>query len=80
LEAGDRWRANPAPGLQRKVGPQSWFETEENLWQAYQLANRLWSISSAIKYKTQIQQIAEMREEYATAIPGLLQEFLEANR
>ena len=55
------------------------FESEENLCAAYQLARRLWSLSSAIKYKTQLQLIEGMREEYATAVPGLLQEFLAAN-
>ena len=55
------------------------YETEENLWEAYQLARRLWSLSTAVKYKTQMRYIEEMREEYATAVPGLLQEFLIAN-
>jgi hypothetical protein len=60
--------------------PFAQFESEENLWQAYQLARKLWSLSSAVKYKTQLRQIEGMREEYATAVPGLLQEFLKANR
>lgn len=55
------------------------YESEENLWEAYKLARQLWSLSSAVKYKTQISQIEDMREEYATAVPGLLQEFLAAN-
>jgi hypothetical protein len=55
------------------------FESEENLCAAYQLARRLWSLSSAIKYKTQMRHTEGMREEYATAVPGLLQEFLDAN-
>ncbi|MFN2125825.1 MAG: phosphotransferase [Candidatus Promineifilaceae bacterium] len=55
------------------------YETEEDLWQAYRLASRQWSLSSAVKYKTQMQQIAEMRQEYATAVPGLLLEFLAKN-
>ena len=60
--------------------PFAQFKTEEYLWAAYQLARRLWSLSSAIKYKTQLRQIEGMREEYATAVPGLLQEFLKANQ
>ena len=55
------------------------FETEEDLWAAYQIARRLWSLSTAVKYKTQMQEAGDMREEYATAVPGLLQEFLDAN-
>jgi hypothetical protein len=56
------------------------FESEENLWAAYQLAHRLWSLSSAVKYKTQLLHIEGMRAEYAMAVPGLLQEFLKANQ
>lgn len=59
--------------------PFAQLETEENLWAAYQIARRLWSLSTAVKYKTQMQEIEGMREEYATAVPGLLQEFLAAN-
>ena len=59
--------------------PWAQFETDENLWEAYKLARQLWSLSTAVKYKTQMQLIEGMREEYATAVPGLLQEFLDAN-
>ena len=59
--------------------PWAQFETEERLWQAFSLARRLWPLSSAVKYKTQMREIEGMREEYATAVPGLLQEFLDAN-
>ena len=63
-----------------KVYLQPWtqFETAENVWQAYQIAKKLWALSTAVKYKTQVSQIEEMREEYGTAVAGLLQEFLEA--
>ncbi len=59
--------------------PWAKFEEEESLWEVFSLARRLWSLSSAVKYKTQMRLIEGMREEYATAVPGLLQEFLEAN-
>jgi hypothetical protein len=59
--------------------PWAQFETEENLWEAYGLARRLWSLSSAVKYKTQMRLIEGMREDYATAVPGLLLEFLDQN-
>ena len=59
--------------------PWEQFETEENLWEAFGLARQLWSLSSAVKYKTQMGLIEGMREEYATAVPGLLLEFLDVN-
>ena len=60
---------------------QSWrqFASEADLLAAYQIARRLWSISSAIKYKTFLSLIPEARADNAHAVPGLLQELLEAN-
>lgn len=56
------------------------FETTDNLWEAYRLARCLWSISSAIKYKTQIQLLSLETTadfaDYGIAVPILLQEFL----
>ena len=54
-------------------------ESMENLWQAFALAKRLWALSSAIKYWTIFAQLESSREEYKTAVPGLLKEFLELN-
>ena len=45
----------------------------------FTLAQRLWALSTAIKYKTQMRWLPAMRQEAATAVPGSLQEFLEAN-
>ena len=55
------------------------FESKENLWQAFALAKRLWAISSAVKYWTIFGQLQSYREEYKTAVPGLLKEFLGLN-
>lgn len=55
------------------------FETEANLMTAFTLARQLWALSSAVKYRMHVSQVEEMREQYAGAVPGLLQEFLAAN-
>ncbi|MEJ2746998.1 MAG: phosphotransferase [Anaerolineae bacterium] len=55
------------------------FETETNLVAAFALARQLWAISSAVKYRIYISQVEEMREDFAGAVPSLLQEFLAAN-
>ena len=55
------------------------METAENTTAAFKLAQRLWALSSAVKYKTQIRHVPALREEYGSAVPGLLQEFLAAN-
>lgn len=55
------------------------YETKENLWQAFALAKRLWALSSAIKYWTFFGQLESSREEYKTAVPGLMKEFLDLN-
>ncbi|MEM7034175.1 MAG: phosphotransferase [Chloroflexota bacterium] len=59
--------------------PWSRFETQANLRTTYDLARRLWSISSAIKYQTLLGFAPPLQEEYKGAVPALLQEFLEAN-
>ncbi|MEM7116359.1 MAG: phosphotransferase [Chloroflexota bacterium] len=56
--------------------PWETYESKENLWQAYRLARPLWSISSAIKYKTILAPYPAARADYAIAVPSLLQEFL----
>jgi hypothetical protein len=60
---------------------QPWIalETAGNVTAAFELARRLWALSSAVKYKTLLRQEEAARVEYAAAVPGLLQEFLEAN-
>jgi hypothetical protein len=55
------------------------FESRERLWNAYQIANRLWSIPSALQWKFVMSQLPGVRREMAHAVPGLLQEVLEAN-
>ncbi len=55
------------------------LETEANLIVAFGLARKLWSLSSAVKYRMHVSQIAAVREQFAGAVPSLLQEFLSAN-
>jgi aminoglycoside phosphotransferase (APT) family kinase protein len=57
------------------------FAPEETLWAAYQLARRLWALSTAVKYSTFLRQIEDesFRSDYGTAVAGTLQEFLAAN-
>ena len=59
----------------------SWqkFESQERLWDAYQLAKRLWSIPSALEWKYGMSKLEGLHKEMAYAVPGLLQEILEAN-
>ena len=59
--------------------PWTAIETTEHLTAAFKLAQRLWALSSAVKYKTLLRQTVAIGDEYATAVPGLLQEFLAAN-
>lgn len=61
---------------QAYLNPWRVYESDANLWTAYQLARQLWSISSAIKYKTQLQPLGSEKEDYVVAVPILLQEFL----
>lgn len=57
------------------------FETEANLSAAFALARKLWAISSAVKYHVFMNRIEDelFRNDFAGAVPGLLQEFLAAN-
>lgn len=55
------------------------FETAANLAAALALARRLWALSSAVKYRMFVTHVAAMREQFAGAVPELLQEFLAAN-
>lgn len=59
----------------------SWtaYDTVENLTAAFKLAQQLWSLSSAVKYKTQLSQLDSLGDGYAGAVASLLQEFLAAN-
>jgi len=59
--------------------PWTTLDTAANLTAAFDLARRLWALSSAVKYKTLLRQQEAARAEYAAAVPSLLQEFLEAN-
>ena len=55
------------------------FASEDSLWQAYQLAKRLWSIVSALQWKYTMSYLETLRQEMDFAVPSLLQEVLEAN-
>ncbi len=59
--------------------PWTALETVDNVTAAFKLAQRLWALSTAVKYKTLLRHQEALRDEYASAVPGLLQEFLEAN-
>ena len=76
LEEGDPFFAELAHAYLR---PWTVVETAGKLMAAFKLAQRLWALSSAVKYKTLLRQQVELRDEYADAVPGLLQEFLAAN-
>jgi hypothetical protein len=39
----------------------------------------LWSLSSALKYWTFLNKLEGMADEFGSALPNLMQEFLEAN-
>ncbi len=64
---------------QAYLQPWTVMATIEDLTAAFKLARRLWAISSAVKYKRQLRHLPALREEYGSAVPGLLQEFLAAN-
>lgn len=66
--------------VQTYLRPWQQFASGDQLEEAFGLARRIWSLSSAVKYMTQIKEIPAMRAEYATAVPHLLLEFLAANR
>ena len=55
------------------------YATEVHLWQAFQLARRLWALSSAVKYWTILRGLQLDAGEYGRAIPALLDEFLAAH-
>jgi hypothetical protein len=60
---------------------ESWIDHEpaEKLRRGFELARRLWSISSAIKYWTIFGQLGPDKDYFPEAVPGLMQEFLELN-
>ena len=76
LEEGDPFFDDLA---QAYLQPWTIHETAENLTAAFKLAQRLWALSSAMKYKTLLRYVPALREEYGLTVPGLLQEFLAAN-
>lgn len=55
------------------------FESQERLWNAYQIARRLWAIPSTLQWKFVMSQLPGVRRERAHVVPALLQELLEAN-
>lgn len=59
--------------------PWAGIQTAENLSAALELAQRLWTLSTAVKYKTQMRHLPAFRAENPSVIAGLLQEFLELN-
>jgi hypothetical protein len=60
---------------------ESWhdFGEPEALWEAYLIARRLWSISSALQWKHVTSHLPGLRAEMGFAVPALLQEVLETN-
>lgn len=59
----------------------SWrdFGTREELSAAFEIARRLWSLSTAVKYWNFLNRLEGMADEYGDALPSLMWEFLEAN-
>jgi hypothetical protein len=55
------------------------FESLENLHRAYDIAKKIWSISTAVKYWTYLRQIERARDDFRDALPSLMKEFLDAN-
>lgn len=76
LEEGDPFFASLA---QEYLRPWVALAPEADLTAAFGLAQRLWALSTAIKYKAQTRWLPAWRKEVAHAVPGSLQEFLEAN-
>jgi hypothetical protein len=76
LPEGDPFFASLAQDYLR---PWAALTPETDLTYAFGLAQRLWALSTAIKYKTQTRWLPAWRKEVAHAVPGSLQEFLEAN-
>ena len=61
--------------------PWTKYETKERLLAAFKLAQRLWSISSALSWHRAVSSLeGSLRDDYCTVVPSLLQEFLGANR
>ena len=55
------------------------YKSKEDLLHAFEISRRLWSISSAVKYQTLLVHMESIRNDFAEAVPGLLQEFLALN-
>lgn len=55
------------------------FESREKLWEAYQLAKKLWAIPTTLQWKFVMSQLPGVRREMAHVVPALLQELLQAN-
>lgn len=64
---------------QEYLRPWAAVAPEADLIAAFGLAQRLWALSTAIKYKTQTRWLPTWRKEVAHAVPGSLQELLQAN-
>jgi hypothetical protein len=60
--------------------PWEMIEDRPKLREGFDLARRLWSISSAFRWHLEVTSLpAEKREPYAAAVPSLLHEYLDAN-
>lgn len=56
------------------------YEDRRRLREAFNLARRLWAISSALRWQLVVSPISgDQRQLYAAAVPSLLKEYLEAN-
>lgn len=73
---------DPVIKKQARIYLKSWadFETVEHIERAFGMAQRLWSLSTAFKYHSLLNDLPSARDENTGAIPALLQEFLDANQ
>ncbi|MFT5194509.1 MAG: hypothetical protein ACI9EW_003333 [Cellvibrionaceae bacterium] len=56
------------------------YASAENLLGAFRLARKLWSISTALKYKSYLGQSAALRKKRKGVLPAIMKEFLDENR
>jgi hypothetical protein len=57
------------------------YQDRPRLLQAFDLARRLWALSSALRWQLVVSPLqGDVRAAYSHAVPGLLMEFLDSNR
>jgi hypothetical protein len=55
------------------------FDSQDRLWEAYQVAQRLWAIPSMLQWKFVMSRLETLRRVMGYAVPSLLKELLKAN-